>query len=103
LLNPKALLFASAIFPESAWMNVQTYIVHILSFLCLILPIAVFWIFLGSVLASNKIHWLNACNLTDCIFGSGEFFYSTKLFCNFKVLNCASKNAFVSLNDFHWE
>jgi len=44
-------------------MNVQTYIVHILSFLCLILPIAVFWIFLGSVLASNKIHWLNACNL----------------------------------------
>lgn len=63
LLNPKALLFASAIFPESAWVNVQTYVVHILSFLCLILPIAVFWIFLGSVLASNKIHWLNACNL----------------------------------------
>ncbi|MCU4414692.1 LysE family transporter [Acinetobacter sp. WU_MDCI_Axc73] len=63
LLNPKAFLFASAIFPESAWTNVQNYIAHIMTFLCLILPIAVFWIFLGSVLALNKIHWLNACNL----------------------------------------
>lgn len=63
LLNPKALLFASAIFPASAWMSVHVYLAHLLTFLCLILPIAMFWIFIGSVLASNKIHWLNACNL----------------------------------------
>ncbi|MBJ9985999.1 LysE family transporter [Acinetobacter sp. S40] len=63
LLNPKALLFASAIFPASAWINMQTYLVHILAFLAMILPIAVFWIFIGSLLASNKIYWLNARNL----------------------------------------
>ena len=63
LLNPKALLFASAIFPENAWMDIKIFLIHMMLFLCLILPIAMFWIFIGSVLASNKVSWLNACNL----------------------------------------
>ncbi|WP_130804635.1 LysE family translocator [Acinetobacter ihumii] len=63
LLNPKALLFASAIFPAYAWMEIKTYLLHMTIFLCLILPIAMFWIFIGSVLAANKVSWLNACNL----------------------------------------
>lgn len=63
LLNPKALLFASAIFPANTWMSLPIYSAHILTFLCMIVPIAMLWIFIGSVLASNKIHWLNACNL----------------------------------------
>ncbi|MBZ0466101.1 LysE family translocator, partial [Acinetobacter baumannii] len=28
-----------------------------------ITPIALFWIFLGSVLAANKVRWLNQSNL----------------------------------------
>ncbi|WP_180081571.1 MULTISPECIES: LysE family translocator [unclassified Acinetobacter] len=63
LLNPKALLFASAIFPAIAWTNPQYYVAHMLVFLFLIVPIAFFWTFIGSVLASNKISWLNQANL----------------------------------------
>jgi len=63
LLNPKALLFASAIFPSYAWQHVATYISHMLAFLLLIIPIALFWTFIGSILASNKISWLNQSNM----------------------------------------
>ena len=63
LLNPKALLFASAVFPSTAWLSVNDYAAHIALFLVLIVPIALFWIFIGSVLASNKVRWLNQSNL----------------------------------------
>ncbi|WP_343620376.1 LysE family translocator [Acinetobacter proteolyticus] len=63
LLNPKALLFASAIFPHTAWLNPHEYIVHMGTFLALITPIAFLWIAFGSILISNKISWLNQRNL----------------------------------------
>jgi threonine/homoserine/homoserine lactone efflux protein len=63
LLNPKALLFASAIFPAAAWSELPVYAVHMALFLSLITPIALFWVFIGSVLVSNKISWLNQKNL----------------------------------------
>lgn len=63
LLNPKALLFATAIFPALAWVNMNYYVAHMLAFLILIVPIAFFWTYIGSVLASNKIRWLNQTNL----------------------------------------
>ncbi|WP_173912755.1 LysE family translocator [Acinetobacter sp. Marseille-Q1618] len=63
LLNPKALLFASAIFPSFVWHNLSAYISHMLTFLILIIPIAFFWIFLGKKLSSNKISWLNPFNM----------------------------------------
>jgi len=63
MLNPKALLFASAVFPAVAWSNLQAYTVHMGLFLCLIAPIALFWVFIGSVLVANKISWLNQKNL----------------------------------------
>lgn len=63
LLNPKALLFASAIFPTIAWKNLDYYISHMLVFLILIVPIAFFWTLIGSVLAKNKIKWLNQSNM----------------------------------------
>ncbi len=63
LLNPKALLFASAIFPSSAWLTLNNYLAHIGMFLILIVPIALFWTFIGSILASNKVRWLNQSNL----------------------------------------
>ena len=63
LLNPKALLFASAIFPSTAWLTLNNYLVHITMFLVLIVPIALFWVFIGSILASNKVRWLNQSNL----------------------------------------
>ncbi len=63
LLNPKALLFASAIFPVTAWTDFHIYLIHMLAYLALITPIALFWIFLGSILAANKVSWLNQTNL----------------------------------------
>ena len=63
LLNPKALLFASAIFPVMAWSQLEHYVAHMLIFLFILVPIAVFWTFIGSILATNKISWLNQSNL----------------------------------------
>lgn len=62
LLNPKALLFASAIFPTIVWLNMQYYVAHMLVFFILIVPIAFCWTVFGSILASNKIAWLNQSN-----------------------------------------
>ncbi|MCU4353021.1 LysE family translocator, partial [Acinetobacter ursingii] len=63
LLNPKALLFASAIFPVAAWVNWSIYAVHMGVFLALIVPIALFWTFIGSSLNTPKVRWLNQRNL----------------------------------------
>ena len=63
LLNPKALLFSSAIFPTIAWTKLDYYLSHMSLFLVLIVPIAFFWTFIGSILATNKIRWLNQSNL----------------------------------------
>lgn len=63
LLNPKALLFASAIFPTTAWQTKEIYVAHMSSFVALILPIALFWISVGAVLATNKVKWLSQSKL----------------------------------------
>ncbi|WP_432208553.1 LysE family translocator [Acinetobacter variabilis] len=63
LLNPKALLFASAIFPVIVWKSSQYYVTYMLAFLALLIPIAFFWTFLGSLLARKNNRWLNQKNL----------------------------------------
>lgn len=63
LLNPKALLFASAIFPVAAWKSQELYFAHMSSFVGLILPIALFWISVGAMLATNKVKWLSQSKL----------------------------------------
>ncbi|RKG34506.1 LysE family translocator [Acinetobacter tianfuensis] len=63
LLNPKALLFASAVFPAIAWAEPSYYVAHMLAFLLLIIPIAFFWTLIGSMLSSNKVRWLNQCTM----------------------------------------
>lgn len=63
LLNPKALLFASAIFPAVAWKSQDIYLAHMNAFVGLILPIALFWISVGAMLATNKVKWLSQSKL----------------------------------------
>lgn len=63
LLNPKALLFASAIFPADAWKSQDIYLAHMSAFVGLILPIALFWISVGAMLATNKVKWLSQSKL----------------------------------------
>ncbi|MCU4391709.1 LysE family transporter [Acinetobacter courvalinii] len=69
LLNPKALLFASAIFPAAAWKSQDIYMAHMATFVALILPIALFWISVGAMLASKKVNWLSQAKLqrTACV------------------------------------
>lgn len=69
LLNPKALLFASAIFPAAAWKSQDIYMAHMGTFVALILPIALFWISVGAMLASKKVNWLSQAKLqrTACV------------------------------------
>ncbi|WP_273777341.1 MULTISPECIES: LysE family translocator [unclassified Acinetobacter] len=63
LLNPKALLFASAVFPLATWNSVPVYMQNMVVFLLLLVPIAFFWVFMGYLLTSNRISWLNQRNL----------------------------------------
>ena len=69
LLNPKALLFASAIFPAAAWKSQDIDLAHMGTFVALILPIALFWISVGAMLASKKVNWLSQAKLqrTACV------------------------------------
>lgn len=63
LLNPKALLFASAIFPVIVWKSSQYYVVYMLVFLSLLIPIAFLWTFIGTLLGTKNSRWLNQKNM----------------------------------------
>ena len=59
LLNPKGLLFAGTIFPAVAFMEIPAYAFAMLTFACLLVPIALAWIAFGAALGSGKLTWLN--------------------------------------------
>jgi threonine/homoserine/homoserine lactone efflux protein len=59
LLNPKALLFASTIFPAAAFESGAVYVQAMALFACLLVPIAVAWITFGAALGSGKLKWLD--------------------------------------------
>ena len=59
LLNPKALLFAVAIFPESAFRSPGEFLLPALSFGLLLAPIALFWILFGAAVARGRLPWLS--------------------------------------------
>lgn len=63
LLNPKALLFASGIFPAESFLQLESYAAHMVAFLLLIIPISLFWIILGFALSSNKLKFLTQSRL----------------------------------------
>ncbi|MFF7399066.1 LysE family translocator [Achromobacter sp. NPDC008082] len=59
LLNPKGILFASAIFPPAAFLTVSTYLVFMAMFAALLLPIGLMWVAFGASLGSQKIKWIS--------------------------------------------
>jgi threonine/homoserine/homoserine lactone efflux protein len=58
LLNPKALLFGSTIFPAIAFTHLPAYLLSILIFACFAAPIACVWIAFGAALGSGRLGWL---------------------------------------------
>lgn len=59
LLNPKGLLFASVIFPSQIWQDLNSFSLYLALFSVLLVPIASFWIFLGSLLKSSQGRWFS--------------------------------------------
>lgn len=57
-LNPKALLFALTIFPAATWSNLHNYLLVMLAFLGLLIPIASLWVLFGHLLNTGHIKWL---------------------------------------------
>lgn len=55
LLNPKALLFASAIFPPHAFDSIQVYVAATALFVFLLVPIGFIWIKFGAALGSGRL------------------------------------------------
>jgi threonine/homoserine/homoserine lactone efflux protein len=62
LLNPKGLVFASAIFPPHAFDEIQVYLAAMAVFTCLLLPIGLAWIAFGAALRSGKLALVNPFN-----------------------------------------
>lgn len=59
LLNPKGILFASAIFPPAAFLALSTYLVFMAIFAALLVPIGLMWVAFGASLGSQKIKWIS--------------------------------------------
>lgn len=58
LLNPKGLLFASAVFPSSTFVDLPSFTGQFLVFSLLLIPIACGWIAFGALLGSGRVPWL---------------------------------------------
>ena len=63
LLNPKALLFATAVFPVVAWQTWAGYVTVMLEFVLLALVAASCWIALGTSLRQAEQTWLQPAHL----------------------------------------
>ena len=63
LLNPKGLLFPTAIFPANAFDTMQIYAVSMITFSCLLIPIGMIWARFGSALGSGRIKYVTPVKL----------------------------------------
>ena len=63
LLNPKGILFASAIFPALAFQSLQAYLVAMGIFALLLVPIGLMWVLVGSALAGERLRWIDPARM----------------------------------------
>ncbi|SFI03784.1 Threonine/homoserine/homoserine lactone efflux protein [Collimonas sp. OK307] len=63
LLNPKALLFSSAIFPSVASDNMQVYLTATALFSALLIPIGIAWTMFGAALANGRLRFMDRVKL----------------------------------------
>ncbi|MGB3436301.1 LysE family translocator [Achromobacter sp.] len=59
LLNPKGILFASAIFPPTAFWSLPVYLAAMALFATLLVPIGLAWVAFGASLGSAKARWID--------------------------------------------
>jgi threonine/homoserine/homoserine lactone efflux protein len=63
MLNPKGLLFASAIFPPPAFDDARLFLTAAALFACMVVPIGSVWVVLGAVIGSGRVLSLNPVKL----------------------------------------
>lgn len=59
LLNPKALIFASVVFPREVYSTTELYSCALLSFVLILVPIGFAWAWLGQVVSNAPNHTLH--------------------------------------------
>lgn len=63
MLNPKGLLFASAIFPRETFDNMQAYLVTMALFATMVVPIGIAWSAFGSIVGSAGVSCVDPVKL----------------------------------------
>ncbi|MBC9903777.1 LysE family translocator [Achromobacter xylosoxidans] len=59
LLNPKGILFASAVFPPAAFWSLPAYLAAMALFTALLVPIGLAWVAFGASLGGAKTRWID--------------------------------------------
>ncbi|MFD4839539.1 LysE family translocator [Achromobacter sp. NPDC058515] len=63
LLNPKGILFASAIFPAPAFQSLPAYLAAMGIFTLLLVPIGLMWVLFGAALGGEKLKWIDPAKM----------------------------------------
>lgn len=63
LLNPKGILFASAIFPALAFQSVPAYLTAMGVFAALLVPIGLAWALFGATLGGERMRWTDPAKM----------------------------------------
>lgn len=63
LINPKPLLLAVAVLPDWTWDSVHNYLLVMLAFACILLPVSSLWVLFGRAMAYNQLGWVTTQRL----------------------------------------
>lgn len=63
LLNPKGVLFASAIFPGLAFQSLHAYLAAMGIFAVLLVPIGLAWVLFGAMLGGERLKWIDPAKM----------------------------------------
>ncbi|KRB12944.1 LysE family translocator [Achromobacter sp. Root170] len=63
LLNPKGILFASAIFPALAFQHLAAYLTAMGVFALLLVPIGLAWVLFGAMLGGERMKWIDPAKM----------------------------------------
>lgn len=66
LLNPKAVIFALALFPAQTWISTTNYLCVMGGFAFLVAGIGTLWIAFGALLLGGRIAWLQPRHFQRC-------------------------------------
>lgn len=63
LINPKPLLLAVAVLPDWTWDSVHNYLLVMLAFALILLPVSSLWVLFGRAIAYGQLGWITTQRL----------------------------------------